>query len=110
MKGDYQMKNLNLFMARDAVSDIVGGQDWKAPRTVADLTVSLRTLNKKCLWWERRVVVDHSIQVWEEFNYESCGGQVELRGGGQLNLLKVTLLKGTKQVTVGEKTAFWRNV
>ncbi len=97
-------------MKRDAITAIVGDDCWKAPRNVVDLNLSAKTLNKKVLIWETRWIVEHPVKVMQGPQFESCGKQIELRGGGQLNLLKVTHIKGDKALVVGDKTPFWQTL
>lgn len=104
------VKSLELYLSRTDIELIVGAHPWTAPATVRDVRTKLETLNQKVLFWERRSVVLHPVKIWQKPEIVDCGVMLELVGGGQLNVLKVSLEKGMKEIVEGEGTPFARTL
>ena len=94
--------SMNLFVDNQVVAELVGhGKEWRAPITTSEINFSLEKLGKRrWIFWTRPPIV-HQLKVQEGVGYESIGYQLELQGGGQLNLLKVGLPQPEQTVEEG---------
>lgn len=94
--------SMNLFAKKQVVTDLLGHDNWSAPISASEIKLSLEKLGKRrWIFWKRPPVI-HLLSVEEGVGHESFGYQLELEGGGQLNLIKVGLPQPEKEVEEGQ--------
>jgi hypothetical protein len=93
--------SVDLYLKPKVVTDIVGNCNWRAPISVAELSGNLDRLGKRKFFFWKRPPLVHQIRVAEGAGSEIIGYQLELEGGGQLNLIKIEIPQPEMLVEVG---------
>jgi len=101
--------SINLYSTNNVVTDLLGHENWRSAISTADINFSLEKLGKRRWIFWKRPHVAHQLKVQEGRGYEGLGYQLELDGGGQLNLVKIGIPQPEKVVEEG-KGAFVRKV